>query len=296
MARVEVNGVYGFVDRSGRIAIKPRFIRAGDFSEGLALVQLPRGDCELCGKLVYINKSGHVVIHMKQFAGERFGPSGDFSEGLARIYSEEGQPAFPNNLPYGYIDQTGRVVIPRKFGYADEFHEGLALVAKDFLRTGWGYINRQGEYAIEPKFADAGSFSEGLAPVKVLGRWGYIDRTGRVIVEAKFDNVWPFSEGYALVELKSRYGYIDHSGEFVIPAVFDRASPFSESLAAVKQGRTRGYIDKHGKFAITFRINVDDYEDFSGGVARVLVNYKPDYPMKIGYIDRRGRFIWKPRV
>ena len=127
------------------------------------------------------------MIHLKHLAGERSGPSGDFSEGLASIYSEDGQPSFPNNLPYGYIDQTGSVVIPRKFGYAGDFHEGLAAVAKDFMRTSWGYINRQGEYTIEPKFADANSFSEGLAPVKILGRWGYIDRTGRVIIEVEAD-------------------------------------------------------------------------------------------------------------
>ena len=47
---------------------------------------------------------------------------------------------------------------------------------------------------------------------------------------------------------------------------------------------------------ITFRMNVVEYESFSGGVACVRVKYKVNYPMKIGYIDRRGRFIWKPTV
>jgi hypothetical protein len=53
-----------------------------------------------------------------------------------------------------------------------------------------------------------------------------------------------------------------------------------------------GFVDTSGRVAIKPKFN----GEFSGCVARVLVKNKVNYPMKIGYIDRRGRYIWKPRV
>jgi WG repeat protein len=294
-ARVEMNQRFGFIDGSGRMAIKPIFNMANDFSEGLAAVKIPDGTCELCGEWVYINKVGQVVIRTKSIVGASDYVS-DFSEGLASFYSEAAQPKFPGNLPYGYIDKNGKVVIPAKFGYAEEFHEGLAAVARDFMRTAWGYINPQGEYVIEPKFSEAGGFQDGLAPVQTGGKWGYIDKTGQMIIVPQFEQASPFSEEYALVKLNTKFGYIDKSGTVVISPKFEWASDFSEGLAIAKLGAKIGYINKEGKFAVPLQFEADEYESFSGGIARVLVKYKTNYPFKIGYIDTKGRFIWKPSI
>jgi hypothetical protein len=40
-ARVKLNGHYGFLDATGRFVVPPRYLRAGDFHEGLAAVALP---------------------------------------------------------------------------------------------------------------------------------------------------------------------------------------------------------------------------------------------------------------
>jgi WG repeat protein/PKD domain-containing protein len=293
LARVQVNQRYGFIDTSGRLVITPRFNMANDFSDGLAAVKIPDGTCETCGEWVYINKTGHVVIHTKPIVGTS-SYAGAFSEDLASFYDERGQPAFPRNLPYGYIDKSGKIVIPAKFGYAAEFHEGLALVAKDFRRTGWGYIDQQGEYVIEPKFSDGGDFQEGLANIRLDGKWGYIDRAGRLVIAPQFQQASHFSEGYASIMLNEKFGYIDKSGNIVIPPQFDSAGSFSEGFAPVKQGAKIGYINQDGKLVLA--IEADEYEEFSGGIAQVSVRYKTNYPMKIGYIDTKGRYIWRPRV
>ena len=295
LARVEINGRYGFIDSSGRTAIKPIFNMANDFSDGLSAVKIPDGSCALCGEWVYINKAGQVVIHTRPIAGAS-NYVGDFSEGLASFYSKVGQPDFPRNLPYGYIDKHGKVVIPAKFGYAEEFHEGLAAVAKDFMRTAWGYINQQGEYTIGPRFSEVGDFQDGLAHVRIGGKWGYIDKAGQMIIEPQFEQASPFSEEYALVKLKNKFGYIDKSGTVVISPQFEWASDFSEGLAVAKLGAKTGYINKEGKFAIQLHFEADEYDSFSGGIAQVLVRYKVNYPFKIGYIDTKGSFIWKPTI
>ncbi|EAK1349894.1 WG repeat-containing protein, partial [Campylobacter coli] len=53
-----LNGKWGFIDKSGKIVIEPKFDGVGNFSEGLAGV-------ELNGKWGFIDKSGKIVIEPK---------------------------------------------------------------------------------------------------------------------------------------------------------------------------------------------------------------------------------------
>jgi hypothetical protein len=67
------------------------------------------------------------------------------SEGLARI-ERDGK--------YGFIDQTGKVVIPLKYDKADSFYNGVAGVLDRSTGEAF-YINRQGErlyWLGEPRF------------------------------------------------------------------------------------------------------------------------------------------------
>lgn len=79
----------------------------------------------------------------------------------------------------GYIDKTGKLVIPPEFTYAYPFSEGLAAVTKSVSGDdGWGYIDTAGRWVIEPRFQWASSFSGGLAPVNRRQNCGYIDTSG----------------------------------------------------------------------------------------------------------------------
>ncbi|EAL1455719.1 WG repeat-containing protein, partial [Campylobacter coli] len=55
---VELNGKWGFIDKNGEFAIKPKFDDIWDFSEGLAKVKLN-------GKYGFIDKNGDFVIKPK---------------------------------------------------------------------------------------------------------------------------------------------------------------------------------------------------------------------------------------
>lgn len=57
-----------------------------------------------------------------------------------------------------------------------------------------------------------------------------------------------------------------------------------------------GFIDKQGKFVISPRFEKVDYDGFICGVAQVLESYRVNYPYKIGYIDTKGNYIWKPTL
>lgn len=62
-------------------------------------------------------------------------------------------------------------------------HKGLFHVSQNDKE---GYIDRTGKIVIPLKFDGARNFSEGLAAVKVEDKWGFIDETGKVVIEPQF--------------------------------------------------------------------------------------------------------------
>jgi uncharacterized protein len=86
---------------------------------------------------------------------------------------------------WGFIDGTGRWIIPPTFEGVSAFSEGLASARSGGL---WGFIRPDGSWAIPPTFSEAGRFGGGLAPVGVTrnvlgGRtccFGYIDKNGDI--------------------------------------------------------------------------------------------------------------------
>jgi WG containing repeat len=73
-----------------------------------------------------------------------------------------------------------------------------------------GYIDKSGKVVIPPEFDGGSRFSEGLAAVWIGNKAGYIDKTGKFIIPPQFDFAYPFYEGLAEVEIGDKYGYIHH--------------------------------------------------------------------------------------
>jgi hypothetical protein len=157
---------WGYIDRSGNWAIPPLFDAASSFQFGLAPVNRKRD----CG---YIDKKGDRVLRLPAPHGQQDCASawGDFTDGLSRwLFGKK----------YGFIDRSGKTVIP-------------------------------------PRFDLTYGFSEGLAAVQIGKRWGYIDTTGAMVIALReFSNVKPFHNGLAQVFTKDAgMGYIDRSGKYV---------------------------------------------------------------------------------
>ena len=81
-------------------------------------------------------------------------------------------------------------------------------MAKISLNHKMGFIDKTGKEIVPPKYDDAGVFIEGLAKVKLNGKWGLIDKTGKEIVPPKYDDAGVFIEGLAQVELNGKEFYI----------------------------------------------------------------------------------------
>jgi hypothetical protein len=129
----------------------------------------------------------------------------------------------------------------------DKFSEGLTAVK---LNGKYGFIDRTGREIIPFRYDDAGVFSEGLAKVRINGKWGFIDRMGKEAIPSIYDNVGSFSEGLVAAQSNGKYGFIDKTGKEIIPFKYDDAGSFSDGLARVRSNGKWLYIDASDKTVI----------------------------------------------
>ena len=62
-----------------------------------------------------------------------------------------------------------------------------------------GYVDKSGKLVIPARFDDADSFSDGLAAVSIDGKYGYIDKAGEMKIPASFDCATAFRNGLGIV-------------------------------------------------------------------------------------------------
>jgi hypothetical protein len=146
----------------------------------------------------------------------------------------------------GYIDKTGREVVPPQFDRTRRFFEGLAAVERNGK---YGYIDKTGREVIPLQFDDVYFFSEGLAEVERNGKWGFIDKTGREVVPPQFDRTRRFFEGLAWVTRNGKEGYIDKTGREVLPIRYESASHCANGLYVVSDAKKDAFylLDANGK-------------------------------------------------
>jgi len=208
----------------------------------------------------------------------------------------------------GFIRQTTREeVIPPIYDDALDFSEGLAAVC---LANKWGYINSTGKVIIPLKYKVALSFKDDQAKVYANGTWINIDKYGNQVTSSKtkekstaqetrditsnvkqtrtwmfsakpsatekrkninYDKVYSPVNGMSIVKIKGRTGFINASNrvEHVLP-VYDDARNFSEGLAAVRLAKYWGYVDLNGNLAIPLKYQ--EAGSFKDGIARVKYN------------------------
>ena len=135
-------------------------------------------------------------------AAVAFACSWDYPIWIPRSKSADPLYRFVKNGKAGYIDGSGRIVIPPKLkpwgNYGSEFHDGLLEIAVSDGR----YVDRTGKLVIDKGFYRGWDFSEGLAVAMRKGEnlWGYIDTTGEFAISPRFETspngyVYPFFDG-----------------------------------------------------------------------------------------------------
>ena len=240
----------GVIDKMGNIVVPIEYDDIYELASGN--VRVIKGEME-----GIIDNKGNMItpLHKPSTSTEivlvdstsASGPNYQFHEGLAVIYKDN---------KVGYINEKGIIVVSPKYDDANDFHEGLAVVAvKSNNSFNYGYIDKTGKEVIPCQFCDASAFSEGFAIArKEFGpNYCFYNTKGEKAFDTVFYQCRSFKEGVAIVQNdEGKSGFINHSGEMVIPYSYDYISDFSEGLAIVMEGGKLGYIDKQGRCTLDF--------------------------------------------
>ncbi len=222
---------------------------------------------------------------------------GKYSEGL--IWVRKG---FSTTAKYGFIDKTGRLVIPLIFSDAKDFSEGLAAVQQNGK---WGFIDKTGKWVISGTYDKVRNFSEGFAGIRQNGKWGFINKTGNIVVPCIYDYAWDFRYGISVVEDRkvheaqsyNKYytpdeddpnykytptcGLMNKEGKMIAPRIYSEMT-LSNGVFKVKQKNVygQGLVDLSGNLVAP--IMYDSIGIFSDGVAVAKKDKKYSYIHKTG--------------
>jgi len=87
---------------------------------------------------------------------------------------------------------------------ARPFYDGLAQVGINGKYGLRGFIDKTGKMVIPAQYAEVTNFHDGVAAVSLKKTWQLIDHTGRPIINREFDAPTVFSEGLAPAWLTRR--------------------------------------------------------------------------------------------
>jgi hypothetical protein len=328
LARVKdvatVNGervwAYGYINTYGETVIPLKYHQTMDFSEGAAFVKEVKD-----GKWYLIDKSGN------RLGNESYDEVGyGFYDRRCTVCNK--QPDGVTTI-CGWIDPKGKLVIPMKY-INSSFREGLCCTTP-YDNGLYGYIDTTGKVVIPFTSTQAGtaSFENGLARTVIKGKTAVIDKKGNVVIQPLFATMPDFDDMYLIASIGSGYGpfkYTDHKGKTVLPGPYNSARAFKYGVAEViiqdKSGKEKaGIIDRNGKFVIPA-----EYEQISNAIDRhgCLYGLKdgvwyafntdgsvfPKVPYKFvgemmegqlipyqnpeglwGYLDKKGNEVMKPQ-
>ena len=227
----------GYVNRKGEPVIPTQFQTTRAFSDGLAVVE-KKDDT-----YAYIDKTGKIVIDASKY---RYVDS--FSEGMARVWKVEG-----NTRRCGFIDKTGKEVIPCQYRWAGYFRNGVTYASdaegKNWLIDQTGKklkLIAEGNYLVyvDDDMSNPNQQKNGVAIVEDIvdlpnGEHDhvrrYFDETGELSYETYLLKAG-LSEGLAPYrdEKTKKYGYVNESGAWVIAPAFDVAEKFEDGYAVVQ--------------------------------------------------------------
>ena len=275
---VKLGSQWGYVDSQGRFRVAPMADSAELFSEGRALIAV-------------VTKHGTSSLPMSTLN----------TTFATREYR------------YGWIDESGRTLIPTEYTLGGPFSEGLAIAGH---ATGSARFSCDFGAVLTSIVSSAAGRPTDEVTCTPESRVEYIDKSGKVAIHTDFAAGQKFSEKLAAVaapgakSTDTRWGYIDPTGKLAIAASFLHAHPFAEGLAAVHvPGGAKskvaewGFIDHTGTQVI--KPQFQSVEDFSEGLAGAEYpstsqsSGKPNHQAhpaekQWGYIDRSGTRLSTP--
>ena len=159
-ARVEEQNGVSYIDKTGTTVFTlPTGATAGDFADDVLKVETADG-------VYFVGLDGEKLFEQTYISAT------DFSENKATVATADGIKV---------VDKTGKTLFsaPTDATAVGEYHGGVATYC-----TGnkWGYLDDTGKVLVEAKLDYADDSSEGFAACRYNGKWGYL-KLGKATVD-----------------------------------------------------------------------------------------------------------------
>lgn len=342
-------GKYGFINEKGEWAVEPQFSDYKLFSEDFAAVQDAASE-----KWGYIDRKGKWIIEPKFKYAKSFSSGlaavQDDTENVHVEYDVSTYTFSGDRNLWGYINNKGEYVIKPEFGGARTFNGGLAVVS-DVYSGKYGYIDESGKEIVPMVLAEATDFSGERAKIRYDGEYAFynIDKSGNITYddedgvnqkinfsdyEISCDIIAMINSDNVLIKSwdTGLYGIADLNGNIKVPARYKKIAEdagkngtyakddngtyiidydgnillnlsdkdykplntdclYGELVRVQKEingKRKMGCIDFNGNVVIDFQY------DFIEEIAGDLSYIQAVYDGKVGFLDKEGNWLIEP--
>lgn len=146
----------------------------------------------------------------ENLTGFIYDDAGIFENGLSAVSTNVG-----GVLKYGYVNDSGDVIIPFVYSSAQKFKYGKAIVSQNGK---YGIIDIEGRVVIPFEYTGFNpSYDYNVIAAADTGsKWGLISFDNKNLTDFTYDYIYEFSDGYAAVLKDHKYGVIDTNGNLIV--------------------------------------------------------------------------------
>jgi len=244
--KVNFTGKFGLIDTNGQmifnplfsiiLQLDPEYAMVGQGSGYLHFENFPEEKNHVFeGELGIVSFKGDTLVPIRYQSLQSLVASGEkpiwYAEDQSNSYLFTGEQVF---------------YLPNAIETIDPYTEGLARIK---IHGDYGFIDTTGRMIIPPRFEKASQFHDNKAWVKEKDDYFYINEKGQKLDVSTFhfDEVETFSEGYARVKIFNEYAFIYPDSTFLIRPKFQEAGSFFNGITYVSSLDSFGYVHKNSK-------------------------------------------------
>ncbi len=248
--QIQENGKIGFIDRTGRLAVPPRFISAGSWCEDRLFVgELATNGNAVFTNYYFIDKQGHQIGPDR--LSSPYPTDTRFFDGFASVQLSDGT--------WGVLNTNGNIMLRTRGLIYYPFAGGLQPWPT--TNGAWGYLGLDGQWAIPPSFSRAEGFGKERPFTTVVqgGKWGIIDCQGQFVLPPEYGSIsmhfYYNDQGLSAITLRDgkwEFFRIHGHETNMIPPIFDwiDPSPICDRFFIAQTNQHTGVLDKYGHWVI----------------------------------------------
>lgn len=260
------DGKKGAVNLKGEMVIEPKYESLTDFTNGYAVFRYTKD-----GKCGLLSQNNKIMISPKYDEMSSATKAGDF---FAMKNTPTGKLTVAVNIAGREVKPLGTLRIGYVYTRLAVDDNNTAIV-QDTVTKLFGMVNYKGDILVKPKY-NGFSFglSEGLVAFNIGGTRGE-------------DDAWNERTG-------GKWVVVNAAGkELCKPFAADKLEYFSEGLAPVQVNNKWGFVNANGVIVIRPQFE-EKPGSFENGLCRIVKQSEDlDAPDGVGYINKKGVFVWE---